>query len=114
MKINIKAERKKLHAHLNELGVFEKIDNNHIEIYLLNLKSYWDYEEYFKTNNRTLIVNSAGYSQQVPEVNFQKENWNVIQKLASEFGLTPKARASIKAEKIKSEDDEFEKLRKGK
>ena len=114
MTIYIKTERKKLHEHLKDLGVFEDIDKNQIEIYLVNLKSYWDYEEYFKTNNRTLIVNSAGYSQQVPEVNFQKENWTVIQKLSSEFGLTPKARASIKAEKNKVELDEFEMLKKGK
>lgn len=118
MTIYIKTERKKLHEHLKDLGVFEDIDKNQIEIYLVNLKSYWDYEEYFKTNKRTLVtVSSEGvprYAQPVPEVNFQKENWSVIQKLASEFGLTPKARASIKAEKNKVELDEFEMLKKGK
>jgi P27 family predicted phage terminase small subunit len=118
MNINLKKEREKLHAHLKSLGIFEEIDKNQIEIYLVNLKSYWDYEEYFKTNNRTIVtLSSEGiqrYAQPVPEVNFQKENWNVIQKLASEFGLTPKARNAIKAEKNKVEEDEFEKLKKGK
>ena len=113
--IDIKKERKKLYAHLKELGILEKIDDAQIEIYLLNLKRYWDYEEHFKTNDRTITTKSSEgivrYAQQVPEVNFQKECWTVIQKLASEFGLTPKSRAAIKAEKIKK-DDEFDKLMK--
>jgi P27 family predicted phage terminase small subunit len=115
MKINLNSEREKLHAHLKALGVFEEIDKNQIEIYLVNLKSYWDYEEYFKDHDRTIVTLSEGgdvrYAQQVPEVNFQKENWNVIQKLSSEFGLTPKARVSIKAEKSKVESNPVQLLR---
>jgi len=117
MKINIHKKRQEITAHLKELGVMEKIDENQIEIYLLNLKSYWDYEEYFKTHDRTIVTHSAAgvirYAQKVPEVDFQNANWNIIQKLSTEFGLTPKSRAAIKAEKNKSEEDEFEILRKG-
>ena len=116
MKINIHKKRQEITAHLKELGVMEKIDENQIEIYLLNLKSYWDYEEHFKTNDRTIVTKSKEgairYAQKVPEVDFQNANWNIIQKLSTEFGLTPKSRASIKAEKDKGEDDEFDKLKK--
>lgn len=115
MIINPITEKKRVIAHLKALNLLDKIDNNLIDIYVENLKEYWDHVAYFKENSKTIDTYNADgitlkYAQQHPKVSFMKENWAVVVQISKEFGLTPKSRAGIKIEKVEKKEGKVQKL----
>jgi len=99
-----KAEWEKVTEQLYNLNMLHSVDLRLVEAYCNEIALYIETEQMLRQKGRIQVFKNADgtlkHAQAVPYQKIAKDALNMAMKLATQFGLTPVARASISAPKI--------------
>jgi len=105
-----KKEWRRLAKKMERLGILTEIDMAAFAGYC-QAYARWKEAEEFVTQHGMIVKTPSGYWQQVPQVSIAQTYLKTMNRLASEFGLTPASRSRIIADSDgKDTEDELEVL----
>ena len=105
-----KKEWRRLCKKMEMMGVLSEVDMAAFAGYC-QAYARWKEAEEFITQHGTIVKTPSGYWQQVPQVSIAQTYLKIMERFASEFGLTPSSRSRIVADSINHDsDDELEEL----
>ena len=112
--VDAKAMWKRLIPMLSDMGVLTEVDGNAVARYC-QLWSRWKRAEQFIQKNGDVFPikaedGSIKYLQQFPQVGIANNLAAQLNRLETEFGLTPSSRSRIRIEKGSDRMDEFERF----